>query len=110
MSSLSIETYNSLKLKHSLKLELPLTQLKAGNQLLFETRSVVGFPVILDGRKFEHSFYVLAKSEADRLIGLVSLAYHQCDPLFSKKKMRLNDDTFVPLYHKVDTIETDQVF
>ena len=47
MSSLSIETYNSLKSKHSLKLELPLKQLKAGNQLPFETRSVVGFPVIL---------------------------------------------------------------
>ena len=35
---------------------------------------------------------------------------HQCDPLFSKKKLQVNDDTFVPLYHKVYTIQTDQVF
>ena len=52
----------------------------------------------------------MAKSEADCLIGLDFLEDHQCDPLFSQTKLRVNDDTFVPLYHKVYTIQTDQVF
>ena len=55
-------------------------------------------------------FHVLAKSEADCLIGFDFLEDHQCDPLFLKKKLRVNLNTFVPLYHKVYTIQTDQVF
>ena len=110
MSCLSSEIYDSLKLKHSLKLQPALRQLKAANQLPIETRGVVRLPISLGGRKFEHNFHVLAKSEADCLIGLDFLEDHQCDPLFSQKKLRVNDDTFVPLYHKVYTIQTDQVF
>ena len=30
---------------------------------------------------------------------------HQCDPLISKKKLRLNDDTCVPLHHRVFSIQ-----
>ena len=97
-------------MRHSLKLEPTLRQLEAANQLPVETRVVVRLPRGLGGSKFEQSFHVLAKSEADCLTGLDFLEDHQCDPLFSKKKLRVNDDTFVPLYHKVYTIQTDQVF
>ena len=110
VSCLSSEIYDALKLKHSLRLEPALRQLKAANQLPIETRGVVRLPISLGGRKFEHNFHVLSKSEADCLIGLDFLEDHQCDPLFSQKKLRVNDDTFVPLYHKVYTIQTDQVF
>ena len=110
VSCLSSEIYDSLKLKHSLKLEPALRQLKASNQLPIETRGVVRLPISLGGRKFEHIFHVLAKSEADCLIGLDFSEDHQCDPLFSHKKLRVIDDTFVPFYHKVYTIQTDQVF
>ena len=109
MSSLSNENYDSLKLKRSLKLEPALRQLKAANQLPIEARGVVRLPIRLGGRKFEQNFQVLAKSEADCLIGLDFLEDHQCDPLSSKKQLLVNDDTFVPLYHKVYTIQTDQV-
>ena len=110
VSCFSSEIYDSLKVKHSLKMEPALRQLKAANQLPIETRGVVRLPICLGGRKFEHKFHVLAKSEADCLIGLNFLEDHQCDPLFSKKKLRVNDDTFVPFYHKVYTIQTDQVY
>ena len=97
MSCFSSEIYDFLKLKHSLKVEPALRQLKAANQLPTETRGVLRIPISLGGRKFEHNFHVLAKSEADCLIGLDFWEDHQCDPLFSKKKLRVNDDTFVPL-------------
>ena len=110
VSCLSSENYDSLNLKHSLKLELAPRQLKAANQLPIETRGFVRLPISLGGRKIEHNFHVLAKSKADCLIGLDFLEHHQCDPLFSKKKRRATDDAFVPLYHKVYTIQTDHVF
>ena len=64
-------------------------------------RGIVYLPVKRGGKKVEHKFHVLAKSEADCLIGLNFLEDRQCDPLISKKNLRLNDDTCVPLYHKV---------
>ena len=70
VSCLSSEIYDSLKLKPSLKLEPALRQVKAAQQLPIETRGVVRLPISLGGRKFEHIFHVLAKSEADCLIGL----------------------------------------
>ena len=84
MSCLSSEIYDSLKLKHCLKLQPALRQLKAANQLPIETRGIVRLPISLAGRKFEHNFHVVAKSEADSLIGLDFLEDHQCDPLFSQ--------------------------
>ena len=110
VSWLSSEIYDSLKLKHSLKLEPALRQLEAANQLPNETRGVVRLPISLGRRKPDHNFHVLAKSEADCLIGLDFLEDHQCDALLSTKKLRENDDTFVPLYHEVYTIQTDRVF
>ena len=107
---LSSEIYDSLKLKYALKMEPALRQLKTADQLPIETRGVVRLPISLGGRKFEHNFHVLAHSEADCLIGLHFLQDHQCDPLFLKKKLRKNDDIFVPLYHKVYTMQIDQVF
>ena len=85
MFCLSSEMYDSLKLKHSFKLETALRLRKAANQLPIETRGVVCLCVSLGGRKFEHNFHVLAKSEADCLIGLDFLEDHYCDPLFMKK-------------------------
>ena len=52
----------------------------------------------------------MAKSEADCLLGLDFVEDQQCNPLFSKKSLRVNDDTYVPLYHKVHTIQTDEAF
>ena len=108
-SCLSNKIYDSLKLKHSLTLEPSQAQLKAASRLPIETRYVVRFPVSLGRRIFEQNFYVSAKSEADCLISLDCLKDHQCDPLFWKK-LRLIGDTFVPFYHKVYTIQTDQLF
>ena len=110
VSCLISEIYDSLRLKHSLKLEPALRQLKAANQFPIETRGVLRLPISIGEGKFEHNFQVLAKSEADCLIELDYLEDHQCDALFSQKKLRVNDKTFVPLYHIVYTIQTDQVF
>ena len=77
------------------------TQLKAANQLPMETRGIVRLPVKIGGKKVEQKFHISAKSEIDCLVGPNFLEDHHCDPLFSKKKLRLNDDTCVPLYHKV---------
>ena len=88
MSCLSSEIYNSLKLKQSLRLEPALRQLEAANQLPIETRGVVRLLISLGGRKFEHNFHVLAKLEADCLIGLDFLEDHQCDPLFCRRNCK----------------------
>ena len=93
VSCLCSGIYDSLKLKHSVELEPALRQLKAANQIPIETRGVVRLPISLGRRKLEHNFHVLARSEADCLIGLDFLEDHQSDPLFSKKKMRVNVDT-----------------
>ena len=110
MSCLSIEIYDSLKTKHSLEMEPSRTQIKAANQLPIETRGIVHLPVKIGGMKFQHKLHVLAMFEADCLIGLHFLEDHQCDPSFSKMKLRLNDDTCVPFYQNVPSIQTDQVF
>ena len=43
-------------------------------------------------------------------MGFDFLEDHQRDPLFSTEKLRVNDGTFVSLYHKIYTILTGQVF
>ena len=96
MSCLSSKIYDFLKLKHSLKLEAALRQLKATNQLPTETRAAVRLTVSLGGRKIDHNLHVFAKSQADCLIGFDFLEDHQCDPLFSKEKLRVTDD-FCPI-------------
>ena len=90
-------------------MEPALRQLKAASQLPIDMRGVVRLPISLGGRKLYHIFHVLAKSEADCLIGLDFSEDHQRDPLFYKK-LRVNYDTFVSLCHKVYTTQTDQVF
>ena len=55
-SCLSDEIYNSLKAKHSLKLQTSLTQLKAANQLPIGTIGVVCLPERLGKNKIEHNF------------------------------------------------------
>ena len=47
VSCISSEIFNSLKLKHSLNLELANTQVKAANQMFIETRGIVSVPVRL---------------------------------------------------------------
>ena len=70
MSSTSIEIYVSLKTKHSLKMEPSRTQLEAASQLPIKTGGIVNIPVKKkSGMKVEQKFHVLAKSEADCLIG-----------------------------------------
>ena len=86
------------------------TQLKAVNQLPIEARGIVRLPVKICGIKVEHTFHVSAESEADCLMGLNFFEDHQCDALIAKKKLRLNDDTCVALYHKIFSIQTDEVF
>ena len=76
VSCLSIEINDSLKTKHSLKMEPSRTQLKAANHLPKETRGTVRLPVKIGGMKAEHEFHALAKSEADCLIGLDFLENH----------------------------------
>ena len=87
VSCLSSEIYDSLKLKHSLKMEPALSQLKAANQLPIETRGVVRLPISLGGRNIEQNFHVLAKLEVDCLIGLDFLEDHQCDPLILEEEI-----------------------
>ena len=59
---------------------------------------------------FDHTFHVLVKSESDCLIGLDFLEDHNCDPMFSKKKLLICDTTSVPLYLKKFEIPYDKVF
>ena len=69
------------------------TQLKAGNQLPIETRGILRLRVKIRMRKVQHKFHVFENSEADCFMCLDYLEDHQCEPLVSKKKLHLNDDT-----------------
>ena len=76
VSCLSSENYDSPKVTHFLKLELTLRQLEAAFQLPIETRGVVNLRITLGGNKFEHNFPILAKLEANCLIGVEFLEDH----------------------------------
>ena len=76
VSCLSIEVYDFLKTKHSVKMGPSGTHLNAASQLPSETRGIVRLPVEIGGIKVEHKFHVLAKSEADCLTGLHFLEDH----------------------------------
>ena len=110
VSCLSSEIFDSLRSQHKLQLVPSNTQLKAANQLPIECRGIVQLPVRIGSKLFNHAFHVLVKSEADCLIGLDFLEDHKCDPLFSKKQLRIEDGSSVPLYHKTYEIPLGQVF
>ena len=92
----SNENFKSLKSK-LLRLELTLKQVKGANHLPSETRGVIRLPVSSGWRNFKHNSQVLANWESDCLTILDFLKYQ----LFWKKKLRLNDNTFVPVYRRM---------
>ena len=109
VSCLSPLIYDELKQTHKLDLKPCLRKLKAANGLPIEVKSVVRLPVVIGPKSYEHDFCVLDKSEADCLLGLDFLETNKCDPLFSCMKLKLDSNSFVPLYHKQFEYDHDNV-
>ena len=99
-----------MKQTHKLDLKPTLRKLKAANGLPIEVKGVVRLPVVIGLKSVEHNFCVLDKSEADCLLGLDFLETNKCDPLFSCMKLKLDSNSFVPLYHKQYDQGNDNVF
>ena len=111
VSCLSPLIYDELKQTHKLDLKpCPRRKLKAANGLPIEVKGVVRLSVVIGPKSYEHDFCVLDKSEADCLLGLDFLETNKCDPLFSCMKLKLNSNSFVPLYHKQFDCGNDNVF
>ena len=110
VSCLSPLIYDELKQTHKLDLKPNLRKLKAANALPIEVKSVVRLPVVIGPKSYEHDFCVLDKSEADCLLGLDFLETIKCDPLFSCMKLKLDSNSFDPLYHKQFDYGNDNVF
>ena len=110
VSCLSPLIYDELKQTHKLDLKPCLRKLKAANGLPIEVRGVVLLPVVFGPKLYEHDFCVLDKSEADCLPGLDFLETNKCDPFFSCMKLKLDSNSFVPLYHKQFEYGHDNVF
>ena len=110
VSCLSPSIYNELKQTHKFDLKPCLRKLKAANGLPIEVKGVVRLPVVIGPKSYEHDFCVLDKSEADCLLGLDFLERNKCDPLFSCMKLKLDSNSFLPLYHKKFDYGHDNVF
>ena len=110
VSCLSPLIYDELKQTHQLDLKPCLRKLRAANGLPIEVKGVVRVPVVIGPKSYEHDFCVLDKSEADCLLGLDFLKTNKCDPLFSCMKLKLDSNSFVPLYHKQYEYGHDDVF
>ena len=110
VSCLSNAIFDSLQSKFPSKLSPSTKQLKAANQLPIETRGTVNLPVQTAVKVFDHTFHVLVKSESDCLTGLDFIEDHNCDPMFSKKKLLICDTISVPLYHKKFEFSYNNVF
>ena len=110
VSCLSPSIYNELKQTHKFDLQPCLRKLKSANGLPVEVKYVVRLPVVIGLKSYEHDFCVLDKSEADCLLGLDFLETNKCDPLFSCMKLKLDSNSFVPLYHKQFDYGNDNVF
>ena len=110
VSCLSPSIYDELKQTHKFDLRPCLRKLKAANGLPIEVKGVVRLPVVIGPKSYEHDFCVLDKSEADCLLGLDFLETNKCDPLFSCMKLKLDSNSFVPLYHKQFDYRNDNVF
>ena len=110
VSCLSPSIYDELKKTHKFGLKPCLRKLRAANGLPIEVKSVVRVPVVIGLKSYEHDFCVLGKSEADYLQGLEFLETYECDPLFSCMKLKLDSNSFLPLYHKQFEYGHDNVF
>ena len=110
VSCLSPLIYDELKQTHKLDLKPCPRKLKAANGLPIEVKGVVRLPVVIGPKSYEHDFCFLDKSEADCLLGLDFLEIHKCDPLFSCMKLKLDSNSFVPLYHEQFDYGIDNVF
>ena len=102
--------YDQLKQTHKLDLKPCLTKLRTSNGLPIEVKGVVRVPEVIGPKSYEHDFCVLDKSEADCLLVLDFLETNKCDPLFSCTKLKLDSNSFVPLYHKQFEYGHDNVF
>ena len=99
-----------MKQTHKLNLKQCLRKLRAGNGSPIEVKGVVRAPVVIELKAYEHDFCVLDKSEADCLLGLDFLDINKFDPLFSCMKLKLDSNSFVPLYHKQFSYGNDEFF
>ena len=100
VSCLSPLIYDELKQTLKLDLKPCLRKLRAANGLPIEVKGVDRVPVVIGPKSYEHDFCVLDKSEADCLLGLDFLETSKYDLLFSCMKVKLDSNSFVPLYHK----------
>ena len=110
VSCLSPLIYDELKQTHKLDLKPCLRKLRAAIGLPTEKKGVVRVPVVIGPKSYEHDFCVPDKSEADCLLRLDFLETNNCDPLFSCMKLKLDSNSFVPLYHKKFDHGHDNVF
>ena len=109
-SCLSPFIYDDLKQTHKLDLKPCLTKLRATNCVSIKVKGVVRVLVVFGPKFFEQVFFVLDKSEADCLLGLDYLETKKCDPLFSCMKLKLDSNSFAPLYRKQYKYGHDIVF
>ena len=110
VSCLSPSIYDELKQTPKFDLQPCLRKLKVASALPIEVKGVVRLPVVIGPKSHEHDFCVLDKSETDCLLGLDFLETNKCDPLFSCMKLKLDSNSFVPLYHKQFDYGNDNVF
>ena len=110
VSCLSPSIDNELEQTHKFDLQPCLRKLKAANGLPIAVKGVVRLPVVIGPKSYEHDFCVLDKSEADCLLGLDFLETNKCDPLFCCMKLKLDSNSFVPLYHNQFDYGNDNVF
>ena len=110
VSCLSPEIFEELTKSCKIEVKPCKRKLKAANGLPIEVKGMISVPIKIGSKSYEHEFVVLAKSEADCLLGVDFLKKNKCDPLFSRMELQLDSTTSVPMYHKSFEYNDDTVF
>ena len=75
-----------------------------------QSKGTVSVPIKIGPKKYEHTFYVSIEAASDCLLGLDFLERNNCDALFSENKLKIDQNTLVPLYRKQFSFNQKQVY
>ena len=109
VSCLSKKLFDQINENHQVKIQ-PSTRLSSANQMPIQIEGTVSVPIKIGSKKYEHTFYVLKEAASDCLLGLDFLETNKCDALFSEGRLKIEENTFVPLYRKQFSFDEKQVY
>ena len=110
VSCLSEKLFNPINENDEVKIHPSATRLSSANQMPIQNKGTVSVPIKIGPKTFEHTFYVLIEAASDCLLGLDFLESNKCDALFSKSRLKIDENILVSLYRKPFSFDEKQVY